>query len=295
MFYAQFSCISIRRWIPMTSLARVLLLSFLFLSLAHVNSYAKDKLVKEPVIRDVKAIKSSGKLIVAVPDQRMPPFFLKDSDGKLKGLDIELATAIAEELGVSVEFNQEGKNFNGAVSLVEKGKADIAVAKISQTQERSQRILFSDPYIILPHALLVNRLRFAQIAENKSLTEVMQNYKETIGVIANSSFVSFAKKNFPKAKIVEMETWEQVVDAVSSGKITMAYRDAFEVKRIFKIRPDLGLTVRVVIIDDIKDSIVIPIHPNNHLLLSYINVFLEQRNIKYTPDKILKKYEKLLN
>ena len=295
MFYAQFSCISIRRWIPMTILARVLLLSFLFLSFAHVNSYAKDKLVKEPVIRDVKAIKSSGKLIVAVPDQRMPPFFLKDSDGKLKGLDIELATAIAEELGVSVEFNQEGKNFNGAVSLVEKGKADIAVAKISQTQERSQRILFSDPYIILPHALLVNRLRFAQIAENKSLTEVMQNYKETIGVIANSSFVSFAKKNFPKAKIVEMETWEQVVDAVSSGKITMAYRDAFEVKRIFKIRPDLGLTVRVVIIDDIKDSIVIPIHPNNHLLLSFINVFLEQRNIKYTPDKILKKYEKLLN
>lgn len=244
--------------------------------------------------RDLPAIKASGKLVVSVPEQRNPPFFFKDEDGKLKGLDIELATAIAEELGVEVIFNQKEKNFNGAVRLVEDGKVDMAIAKISRTLNRSQKVLFSDPYITLPHALLVNRLRFAQIADNKTLVQVIQGYNETIGVIANSSFVDFAKTNFPKAKIIEMENWEQVVDAVSKGKVTMAYRDAFEVKRIFKVRPDLGLTVRVVIIDDIKDTIGIAINPKNALLLNFINLFIEQKDIKYTPDKILKKYEKFL-
>ena len=52
---------------------------------------------------------------------------------------------------------------------------------------------------------------------------------------------------------------------------------------------------QVVIIDDIKDTIGIAINPKNYLLLNFINLFLEQRDIKYTPDKILKKYEKFLN
>lgn len=244
--------------------------------------------------RDVAEIKASGKLIVAIPDQRNPPFFFEEG-GELKGLDIEIAKSIAEVMGVRLEFNRSGKSFNDAVKLVADNQADISTAKISRTLERAQTVLFTAPYITLPHALLVNRLRFAQISAGKPVAEVMQNYTDTVGVIAGSSFVGFAKIYFPKAKLVQFGTWNEVVDAVAKGQVTAAYRDAFEVKRIFKIKPELLLTVRSVVIEDIKDTIGIAVNGNNYLLLNFLNLFLEQRNIRYTAEQILSKYETVLN
>ena len=244
--------------------------------------------------RDMAEIKASGKLIVAIPDQRNPPFFFEDQ-GELKGLDIDLAKSVAEALGVQAVFNRDGKSFNDAVKLVAEDKADMSAAKISRTLARSQIVLFSNPYITLPHAMLVNRLRFAQIAKGKSMAEVMQDYSDTVGVIANSSFVGYAKTYFPKAKVVEFATWDQVVDAVAKGDVSTAYRDAFEVKRIIKVNPDLVLTVRSVMIEDIKDTIGIAVNSKNYLLLNFLNLFLEQKNIKFTSEQILSKYEKFLN
>ena len=267
------------RW---SALGRVALLGLLALTCGLLQA------------RDMATIKASGQLIVAIPDQRNPPFFFDDK-GELKGLDIDLSKAIAEALGVQVVFNRDGKSFNDAVKLVADDLADISAAKISRTLARSQTVLFTDPYVTLPHAMLVNRLRFAQIAGGKPVAEVMQNYTDTIGVIANSSFVGFAKTYFPKAKLVEFETWDQVVDAVAKGKVTTAYRDAFEVKRIFKVKPDLVLTVRSVMIEDIQDTIGIAVNGNSYLLLNFLNLFLEQKNIKYTAEQILTKYAKFLN
>jgi ABC-type amino acid transport substrate-binding protein len=244
--------------------------------------------------RDMAEIKASGKLVVAVPDQRNPPFFFEEQ-GELKGLDIDLAKSVAETLGVQAVFNRDGKSFNDAVKLVAEDKADMSTAKISRTLARSQIVLFSNPYITLPHAMLVNRLRFAQIAKGKSMAEVMQDYSDTIGVIANSSFVGYAKTYFPKAKVVEFDTWDQVVDSVAKGDVSAAYRDAFEVKRIIKVKPDLVLTVRSVMIEDIKDTIGIAVNSKNYLLLNFLNLFLEQKNIKFTSEQILSKYEKFLN
>jgi polar amino acid transport system substrate-binding protein len=244
--------------------------------------------------RDIATIKASGQLIVAIPDQRNPPFFFEDH-GELKGLDIDLSKSIANALGVKVVFNRNGKSFNEAVQLVADDEADISAAKISRTLARSQTVLFSTPYITLPHAMLVNRLRFAQIAGGKPVAEVMQNYSDTIGVIANSSFVGYAKTYFPKAKLVEFETWDEVVDAVAKGKVTCAYRDAFEVKRIFKVKPDLVLALRSIMIEDIQDTIGIAVNGKNYLLLNFLNLFLEQKNIKYTAEQVLTKYANFLN
>ena len=84
------------------------------------------------------------------------------------------------------------------------------------------------------------------------------------------------------------------MDAVSSGKVTVAYRDAFEIKRMFKIRPNLALNVRSVIIEDITDTIGIAVGPESFHLQDYLNLFLEQKGIKYSSDKILEQYGKFL-
>lgn len=244
--------------------------------------------------RDIAAIKASGRLVVAVPDVRTPPFFFEEG-GELKGLDIDLANAVAQELGVRAVFNRDAKSFNDAIKLVAQGRADIAAAKISRTLARAQTVLFTDPYIVLPHALLVNRLRFAEMSKRKSVTEVLQSYTGSIGVLTQSSFVGFARNNFPKATIVEFDSWDAAVDAVASGKVSAAYRDAFEIKRIFKIRPNLALSARSVIIEDITDSIGIAVGAEQAHLHSFLNLFLQQKNIRYSSDQILGNYKHFLH
>jgi ABC-type amino acid transport substrate-binding protein len=93
--------------------------------------------------RDMADIKASGKLVVAIPDQRNPPFFFEDH-GELKGLDIDLAKSIGEALGVSVVFNRDGKNFNDAVRLVSEDKADMSAPR-SAAPWRARRPCCSAP------------------------------------------------------------------------------------------------------------------------------------------------------
>jgi ABC-type amino acid transport substrate-binding protein len=261
--------------------------------LCYLIGFGLLGIASQSFARDIAAIKASGTLIVAIPNVRTPPFFFEDH-GELKGLDIDLSKSIAESLGVRAVFNRDAQSFNDAVRLVAGGEADMAAAKISRTLERAQTVLFTEPYIVLPHALLVNRLRFAEIAHGKPVTEVLQHYTGTLGVIAKSSFVGFAKHNFPNAKIVEFDNWDAVVNAVAAGKVTAAYRDAFEIKRMFKIKPDLVLTARSVVIEDITDTIGIAVGANSFHLHSYLNLFLDQKNIKYSSDQILTRYEKFL-
>lgn len=244
--------------------------------------------------RDITAIKSSGTLVVAIPDIRTPPFFFEDK-GELMGLDVDLAKSIAAALGVRAVFNREAKTFNDAVQLVALGKSDIATAKISRTLARAQSVLFTDPYLVLPHALLLHRLRFAEIARGKPVVQVLQSYTGSIGVLAKSSYADFARANFPNATIVEFGQWDAAVDALAAGRITALYRDAFEAKRIFKVRPDLAVTIRSVLIEDITDTIGIAVGADSYHLHAWLNLFLNQNGIRYSSDQILVRYEKFLH
>ena len=48
-------------------------------------------------------------------------------------------------------------------------------------------------------------------------------------------------------------------------------------------------------IEDIQDTIGIAVNSSNYLLLNFLNLFLEQKNIRYTSEQILTKYAKFLN
>ncbi len=56
---------------------------------------------------DMKSIIDRGELVVALVDEQNPPWFFKNKEGILEGSEIELARAMAKELGVRVRFNQK--------------------------------------------------------------------------------------------------------------------------------------------------------------------------------------------
>ena len=232
-----------------------------------------------------------GELVVAMLGVDTPPFF-HEKNGELVGLEVDLAKSIAKELGVNVRFNRTAKSFNGVVDIIARGEADMAISKLSRTLARTQIISFSQPYLTLNHALLLNRVKFAQFARDRDLPEVVRGFKGTIGVIAKSSFADYAKRNFANAKVLEYPGWPEVLKALDRGEIIGAYRDEFEVKRILKVDPTASLVLRTVTFKDLEDTLGIAVGINDPVLLAFINEFLSQRVDKLTTAKVLAAIEK---
>ena len=256
---------------------------------------APSGLVKVPDGRllapDVARIVSRGELIVAMLGVDTPPFFY-ERNGEWVGLEVDLAKAIAKELGVQVKFNRSAKTFNGVVDIVARGEADIAISKLSRTLARTQVIAFSQPYLVMNHALILNRVKFAQFARDRALPEVIRGFTGSVGVIAKSSFADYARRYFPNAKIVEYPGWPEVLKALDRGEVIGAYRDEFEVKRILKADPTASLVLRTVTFKDLEDTLGIAVGINDHVLLAFINEFLSQRTEKLNITKVLSALDK---
>ncbi|MGF2617289.1 transporter substrate-binding domain-containing protein [Rossellomorea vietnamensis] len=72
------------------------------------------------------------------------PFSYTGGDGQMTGFDIDVAEAVAEELGLDPE--QQKFKFAGIVEGVQAGRFDAAVASHTITDERAEKVDFSTPY-----------------------------------------------------------------------------------------------------------------------------------------------------
>jgi polar amino acid transport system substrate-binding protein len=240
---------------------------------------------------DVARIVQRGELIVAMLGVDTPPFFY-EKNGELVGVEVDLAKSIAKELGVNIRFNRTAKTFNGVVDIVARGEADMALSKLSRTLARTQIISFTQPYLVMNHALILNRVKFAQFARERALPEVIRGFTGSVGVIAKSSFADYARRNFPNAKVVEYPGWPDVLKALEKGEVIGAYRDEFEVKRILKADPTASLHLRTVTFKDLEDTLGIAVGINDHVLLAFLNEYLSQRVEKLNTAKVLAALEK---
>ena len=238
---------------------------------------------------DIASIISRGELRVAITAVDQPPFYFTGKDGKLAGYDIDLATKMADEMGVKLIITRDAPAFNDLVTLVSSGEADLAVSKLSRTLSRSRFIKFSSPYMTFKQGLLFNRLQLAKVSSESEIHKYVRSYRGTLGVIANSSYANYAKDNFPEAKIKEYPTWDAAVQALTNGEVLSLYRDELEIKRVLASIPNSSLLFKPVYFTDLTDPIAVAVKTENTQLLFWVNIFLENQP-KMTADEILAKY-----
>jgi len=248
--------------------------------------------------QEIKKIKDRGQLIVGLTNFDSPPFYYqrrKDSSEQspsiLDGFDIQLANEIAQSLEVELVLNRQSVGFNQVVDLLLTNDIDIAISKLSITIKRAMRVAFTHPTIELRHALLANRIAMARSSMGHNLSTVINHgFSGSIGVIASSSFADTAKQLFPRATLDELKTWDEVVDAVDAGAVDIAYRDELEIKRIMRLRPELHLNVRSVLISDKKDAIGIALPWQSTQFASLVNVILSKRR-RFDANQLLDEYQ----
>ena len=101
--------------------------------------------------RSLDEIKQSGELIMATNAQ-FPPYEYYEGE-EITGFDVALAQAVADKLGVTLKI--EDMEFGSVVTSVQSGKADIAVAGLTITEDRQQQVDFSDSYITATQVIIV--------------------------------------------------------------------------------------------------------------------------------------------
>lgn len=236
--------------------------------------------------RDIARIVERGELIIAMHSVDNPPFFYQSKD-TLAGLEVEMAKSLADKLGVKARFDRQAQSFDSVVELVARKKADVGISKLSRTLSRARMVRFSNPYLRLRHALILNRLELAKIAKDAPIQNIVRDFDGRIGVIANSSYVDFAIRNFPNAEIQKYSNWQSVVQAVHQGDVVGAYRDEFEIKRLLKKDSKASLTLRTVTLTDLDDALCIAINPEDSALAEFVNIFLDQYPNQLTIEKAL--------
>ncbi|MFN5350814.1 MAG: substrate-binding periplasmic protein [Polaromonas sp.] len=235
---------------------------------------------------DIAQILARGELVVAVLATDTPPF-VHQKGGKLVGVDIELVEEVAKELKVPVRYDRSSKTYDEIIQLVASDKADMGVSKLARTLKRAQTVLFSIPYVNLDHSLLVNRLEFAKMARDQSVTRAMQNFTGKMGVLGGSAWEEFARRNFPRATVVAYPSWPKVIEAVKTGQVVAAYRDAVEVRSIMDADATLALTLRTVSFTDLQSQICVVMRDGDAVLVSFVNALIANRTEKITVNKLL--------
>lgn len=97
-------------------------------------------------------IKREGKLRFST-NAAFEPFEYYDN-GKIVGIDIDVANAICDDLGKKLEVVD--MEFDAVITSVQTGKADAGIAGITVTPEREKNINFSQPYTNVKQVVITN-------------------------------------------------------------------------------------------------------------------------------------------
>ena len=132
-----------------------------------------------------------------IPGQR--PYSHVNARGDLVGLDVEMAHALARELGVAVEFAPVRRD--GFEEALEAGRVDVVMAGLILTTQRASRVEFSQPYLDETLAFVIpdhRRAEFSDAARVRAIPGLR------VGVPDLPNVRQLVEREFPQVTIVPM-------------------------------------------------------------------------------------------
>jgi len=201
------------------SITSIVILCALLLLLASppANATALRQTTPDPA-GDWARVQKAGKLVIGTSAD-YPPFEFYNSNYALDGFDIALAQALGEQLGVTVEFNDYA--FDGLLDQVQLGHVDVALAAISVTAERSERVDFTNLYYLGSSAIV------AGSAFTPTLTSASDMAGLTVGVQLGTTYQAWAQQNLvdtgyiAQANLITYRSVRDMFTDLRTGKLAV--------------------------------------------------------------------------
>ena len=146
-----------------------------------------------------------------------PPFSWKESDGTLKGFDIEIAEAICTELKRKCVLIEQ--DWDGMIPALLARKFDTIIASMSITEERKKRVDFSDKYYNTP-AKFVAKKGSGLVISKAGLKG------KRIGLQRGTTHQCFMEKMYPDTELVLYGGQDEVFQDLAIGRIDAQFSDS---------------------------------------------------------------------
>jgi polar amino acid transport system substrate-binding protein len=223
-----------------------------------------------------KKTEESGPLMVGV--STFVPWAMQDKDGNYIGFEVDVATALAKDLGRKVEFVPT--KWSGIIPALLTGQFDIIISGMSITPERAEKVAFSVPYDYSGMDIVANKERAAGFSS-------LEDFNKPDVILAartGGSAKAAVEKYLPKAQIRWFDEESQALQEAVSGRahafVSSAPLPALEAAR----RP-------TVLFHPIKDTftkepIGMALRRGDTELMTQVNAWIEKKEADGTLQKM---------
>jgi polar amino acid transport system substrate-binding protein len=140
------------------------------------------------------------------------PWAMKDKKGGYTGFEIEVASQLAADMGVEVQFVPT--KWSGIIPALLTGKFDIIIGGMGITPERNLKVNFSDPYEFTGMSIIANK----KLAGNKMGLDAFNSEDMTISARIGTTAAAAAKTFLPKAKLRLFDDEGQALQEVLNNR-----------------------------------------------------------------------------
>ncbi|QFS88360.1 MULTISPECIES: transporter substrate-binding domain-containing protein [unclassified Marinobacter] len=208
------------------------------------------------------------------------PFEYRDENGELTGFEVELATAMCEELNANCEFVIQA--WDGMIPGLLARKFDLIMSSMSITPERAERVLFSEPYYITPGGW------FGPDSFNTDVTDMDAMKGKNIGVQRGTTMDTYVTENMGGVvSIKRYTTAEDMVLDLEGNRLDAVFVDYPVGEQTILNREgykEVGEPVKL------GDGVGVAMRKRDTQLATDINAALKKLKEDGTYDAIMEKY-----
>ncbi len=157
----------------------------------------------------VEIIKRRGALKVGV--STFVPWAMRDKTGELVGFEIDVATKLAADMGVAVEFVSTA--WDGIIPALLAGKFDVIIGGLSITAQRNLTVNFTVPYAHSGLGVAANK----ELAAGITWPDDYNSPEVTFACRRGATSCSAVEELFPKATARKFDDDSQAAQEVLNG------------------------------------------------------------------------------
>ncbi len=195
------------------------------------------------------------------------PWAMKDKTGKLIGFEIDVATRLAEDMGVKIEFVPT--KWSGIIPALLTGKFDVIVGGMTIRPDRNLKVNFTIPYDYAGQTICAHK----SLAAGFKTAADFNRPDVKIGVRLGSTSVPAVRKFMPKAEMLQFNEEPALYQELLNGKIhavvasapTPAFQAVKYPERLFAINEPLS-----------KELIGFAVRKSDYDTLNYFNNWIRQ-------------------
>lgn len=221
--------------------------------------------------------------LVMATNAAFPPYEYIEGDNYV-GIDIEIAQAIADKLGMTLEIKDV--EFGSIVGGVQTGKYDMGIAGLTVTPEREESVNFSTSYATGIQVVIVT-----EDSAIKSIDDLKGDGSMKFGVQQDTTGDIYASSSeedggYGEDNVIRYKTGADAVQALKAGKVQAVIIDNEPAKSF--VAANEGLKI----LDGtwVEENYAIAIAKENTELLEDVNNALAELKSEGKLDSIISKY-----